>query len=141
MRWAEWSKLLRKDFRNAKFKNLPTNIRKPWSAESKKSSASINMRWPTNYRKFQFSLLMRVFAVTRLKDSSEPEHNETTLRSKERLMRSGKLRSVATIRCQRRLTRCENTRPSAKSVQRCETFTASTKSRPFNAAWITQPER
>src|SRR5213080_2535919 len=99
------------------------------------------MRWPTKYRKFQFSLLMRVFAINRLKDSSEPEHNEITLRSKERLMQSGKPRSVATTRCKRRLTRCVNTRHSAKSVQRCETFTVSTKSQLFNPAWITQPER
>src|SRR2546423_2202967 len=99
------------------------------------------MRWPTKCRKFQFSLLMRVFAINRLKDSSEPEHNEISLRSKERLMRSGKLRSVATIRCQRRLTRCENTRRSAKSVPRFETFTASMKNQPFNLAWITQSEK
>src|SRR5437764_13438748 len=84
---------------------------------------------------------MKVFAVTRLKDSSEREHNEVTLRSKEHLMRSGKLHSVATIRCKRRLTPCVNTRHSAKSVQPCETFTASTKSLPFNPAWITHEER
>src|SRR2546423_15144388 len=99
------------------------------------------MRWPTKCRKFQFSLVMGVFAINRLKDSSEREHNEITLRSKEHLMQSGKLRSLATIRCQRRLTPCVNTRHSAKSVQHCETFTASTKSQPFDPAWITQPER
>src|SRR5256885_17070903 len=99
------------------------------------------MRCPAHSRKFQFSLLMRTFAITKLKDSSEPEHKEIALRSKERSMQSEKLRSVATTRCRQRLTLCVNTRHLEKSVQRCETFMASTKSQPSNLAWITQPER